>query len=501
MADMLARLLIPVLALTFWAATVASAAERRYLELTTPEFTLVSAANEAETRRIANQVGMFRAAVARAFGATLPTEIPTRIYALSREDWKQYAEPRPGVAGYFLAHPFSSDLLFDVDDEASGAYELMFHEYTHYILRALWAGDIPAFIDEGLAEVFSTARFRNDEVLLEPRRDYMRYLRKHDWLPFTRLTEIKRHDAEYVDHALAPAFYAQSWATMFRAIATDPEFGPRIAQYVRDLNAGVSRLQAAERLIGEPASEANAQIAKFLRQRRNLIARIPIGEAVKHDDWHLRTLDHDASTGELAELMLRFGDRHAQALELLALAKPTTRVQVGAAWAHLQGKDSERAGELMDAAAQLHGELPAMEPPTAVSLARGLFQLAAAASHGKEKPEGLARKRMLRARALFETALDCEPVRLEAINGYVLASLALNMRDDSLMSLARSAFRVAPKSAELAVGLALLHELNGEKMQARQYWQAAARSTHAGPMQARILAALENQGATIAETP
>src|SRR5687768_7499717 len=70
----------------------------RYIELATPEFTLVSGASEARTRELAAQIGTFRAAVEQSFGVKLTPAIPMRIYALNARDWKRYAEPRTGVA-------------------------------------------------------------------------------------------------------------------------------------------------------------------------------------------------------------------------------------------------------------------------------------------------------------------------------------------------------------------------------------------------------------------
>ena len=174
---MLLRMSCAVIFLTLCVGA-AGAAERRYMELSTAQLTLVSEAGEAETRQIAQRIGMFRAAVELALGVSLPDAIHTRIYALSGRDWKSYAQPRAGVSGYFLSHPASSDLMFNVDDDDGKAFELIFHEYVHHVLRTSWAGEVPPFLDEGLAEVFSTARFDQGAVRIEPRLDYIRLLRR-----------------------------------------------------------------------------------------------------------------------------------------------------------------------------------------------------------------------------------------------------------------------------------------------------------------------------------
>jgi hypothetical protein len=233
--------------------------------------------------------------------------------------------------------------LFNVDDATSDAYELMFHEYVHHILRTFWAGEVPAFLDEGLAEVFSSARFRKGSVLLEPRHDYVRYLRSHDWLPFERLLEVKRTDPEYVDHQLAPGFYAQAWATMYYATAADPAFSARVAAFVRDLSDGSPRLSAAEGLLAGAGMNPNQAIANFIRRRERLpIAQIEQAGRAAGSPLQSERLTHDESTLAIGELMLRFGGRHEKALALFEQVRQRNpddlRARVGTASAYLQAR-------------------------------------------------------------------------------------------------------------------------------------------------------------------
>jgi tetratricopeptide (TPR) repeat protein len=472
--------------------SIARGGEREYRELRTPGFTLISAAGERQTQQIALQIEMFRAAVAEAFGVPVPNSMPLRIHALSHADWERYAQPRTGVAGYFTAQPFSSDLLFDVDDHAGRAHELMFHEYMHYILRTFWVGELPAFFDEGLAEVFGTARFEEGKLRLTPRTDHIRFLREHPWLPFERLLKVRRQDAEYVDHELAPAFYAQAWASLYYVMATDPAGGRRAMAYVQDLNAGVAPLHAAARLLDQEHGAANDGIAEFFKARRLPVVEIRLEEFRALRTATMRVLEPEERALLLGELLLRMGNRHRHALELFEQVKRRrpgeVRALIGAGWACLQSGESERAGALFDASVQR----PHIPHEPAVALARGLFQLTAE-RQVSQPLDAHQRERLLTARDLFGSALDVPATHLEAVNGYVLTSLALDQRDRSLIALAQNAYAAAPRSSELAMGLALLHELEGKKDVARGYWRDAARNSQPGPMRARILSVLERE--------
>ena len=452
----------------------------------------MSAAGEQRTRDIAAKAAMFRAAMEAVFGLRVTLATPTRIYALSAEDWERYVQPRPNVAGYFAAHPFGSDLLFDADADDPRRFELMFHEYTHYVLRTLTSGRYPAFFDEGLAEVFSTATFSDGVVSFEPRPEYVAYLRRREWMPFERLLEIERRDAEYVDHTLAPAFYAQAWATMYYAVAADSAFGNRLLDYIRNLNSGVARDEAVEALIGDTIAHANREIARFVLSRRPPLpaAEIRVGGIADERSFVQRRLNHAESSLILAELMLRLGNRSEAALTLLRDVRgdenTLVRARINEGLAHLQAGDRERALGVLNGV-PASAALPAV---AAVALGRGLFELSVHPDRGAQELSEAQRRRLRRARALFATALHDPRGWIEATNGYVLASLALHQHEESLVELASKAYGAAPKSAELAVSLAILHDLQGRKPVARRYWREAARNLHEGPSRSRILAEL-----------
>jgi len=204
----------------------------------------------------------------------------------------------------------------------------------------------------------------------------------------------------------------------------------------------------------------------------------------------LRKLDHQDSTLAIGELMLRFGNRHQKARELfdevLRREPENLSACVGAAWSHLQAGNWPQAATLLDKAATA----AEVDSATAVALGRGLYQLVAATS-ATDPPGADQRERLQRARAYFDTAMIHKRTRIEAISGYVLASLALGESDPALIVLAEVGYRSAPRSSDLAVALAILHDLGGQKDTARVYWHAAARNTQTGPLRARIMSELQ----------
>jgi hypothetical protein len=244
---------------------------------------------------------------------------------------------------------------------------------------------------------------------------------------------------------------------------------------------------AVEGLVGYPVAYANRAISQSILARKV----VPIGEirlsATARPEFTLRRLGKTETALLLGELQIRLGDRSDTALALLRGARENEhfrlRASIGEALIQLQTGDREGA------LAALEGiDLPADVPSeTAVMLARGLFELSRPATAGTTEPAASAQHRLRRARSLFRSALDDPRCWLEAAHGYVLSSLALNEDDASVLALARKAYAAAPRNAELAISLAVLHERSGDNKVARRYWGEAAHNLRESPARSRIL--------------
>ena len=507
-------------------APAGGGAARSYEEITTPDFVLITPAGDARARELAAELLTFRRALESLLGAPLRSSLPTTIFALEGDAWTRYAQPRPGMAGYFTAQPFAADLMFDASMPGQQPLELMLHEYTHHLLRTLGPMRLPPFVDEGLAQVLGTARFAPRVIRFGLRTDHLAQLRGSTWLPFEQLVDVRRSDAHYLDYSLARGFYAQAWATMFYVLS--PETGPRrrLPEYLEqlrnapddDARAGAAAgarpggsaampVEAApdmmlDALLGQPRTRANEAISRFLLGRE-APAELSIRVPSERDDGELvaRRIGADEYDVRLGELLLRLGNRGTLARGLLRGIAPDSpfapRARVGAALAVLQSGDLAFATSLLDEPSLAEG----LDAATGVRLARGLLQLsltspqpdpgAASASVSVEGPSPL--QRLARARTLFEAALEAPCCWLEATQGYVLATLALQRPEPPLLARALQAYGAAPSNPDLAAAVALVHEAAGRTAEARPYWSAAARSLRDGPARSRILQRLRRE--------
>lgn len=462
---------------------------RGFTEVTTTDFVLIAPEGEPRARALAAQIVTFRRALESLLGTPLRSTTATTIFALGGEDWTRYAQPRPGMAGYFAAQPFATDLMFDASMPGQQPLELMLHEYTHHLLRTLGPLGLPPFVDEGLAEVLGTARFSPRAVRFPVRPDHLALLRASPWLPFEDLVEVRRRDPHYLDPAPARRFYAQAWATMFYVLSAEAGAPRQLPAYLETLRGGRERAESAvERLVGHSMADANDAISRFVLARvppRDWVIRLP-AEA-EPAGMSVRRLGSDEYGVRLGELLLRLGNRGTLARALFRAVPADSpfagRAQVGAALAVLQSGDLQFAAALLDDPALARD----LDPATTVHLARGLLQLSLPGAELRSETEALRVQRLARARDLFAAALAAPCCWLEATHGHVLSMLALQRPSPELLDEALRALAAAPTNPELAVAVALVHETQGRAAEALPYWAAAARSLQQGPARSRIL--------------
>jgi hypothetical protein len=485
---------------TSGATALPAPATRRFTEITTPDFVLITPADEPQAGELAARLLTFRRALDGLLGAELRSPLPTTIFALDGDTWTRYAQPRPGMAGYFTSQPFAADLMFDASLPGPQPLELMLHEYTHHLLRALGPVRLPPFVDEGLAQVLGNARFAPRVIRFGLRPDHLALLRTSTWLPFGQLADVRRSDAHYLDDALARAFYAQSWATMYYVLSPEAGARQRLADYLQRLrsapqddltgrDAEGSDDAAVAQLVGRPLERANAAISRFVLAREapmEIVIRVPRERDAA--PMQARRIGADEYDVRLGELLLRLGNRGTLARALLrGVAEDSPfapRARVGAALAVLQSGDVDFATALLDAPEVAVG----IDLQTGVQLGRGLLQLSLA---GTPATAAARIPRLARAQELFAAALDAPCCWLEATQGYVLAMLAQQQPQPGLLARALKAYGAAPSNPELAAAVALVHESEGRPAQARAYWRAAARSLPPGPARARTLERLQ----------
>jgi hypothetical protein len=160
-------------------------------------------------------------------------------------------------------------------------FQRLFHEAFHaYLLNFVYPnrdGELPRWLNEGLAQIFETAIFEVGELRIghavKERLDAMRRgLSKNTLLPLADLLRSGpkqfqvAHDG---DKQVSDRYYLLSWALAHYLTFDRKLLGtPALDAYVRDLNRGVDPGDAFAKLTGQPLAQFERAFLDFLKHLR-----------------------------------------------------------------------------------------------------------------------------------------------------------------------------------------------------------------------------------------
>jgi tetratricopeptide (TPR) repeat protein len=158
-------------------------------------------------------------------------------------------------------------------------FGLAAHEYAHFVLHS-GGFKLPSWLNEGLAELFSTVRITNRQCELGgPLPARVDTLRRHSWLPASVLLTANADSLLGHGRDTAAIFYAESWAVT-DMLTSSPEYALRFADLVSLLNSGAtSSQQAFERIYAKSADAILTDVRDWVgharSSRRTLAALAP----------------------------------------------------------------------------------------------------------------------------------------------------------------------------------------------------------------------------------
>ena len=224
-------------------------ASESWVRLTTPNFDLYSSLNKKQASFVLSQLEDARTALEALHIATREAGSPVRVIAFSSE--REYARFRSNdaSAAYYLRAEGQEYIV--LGEELSKGGTPVVHEYVHHLLHQQYR-QLPLWLDEGLAEVYSTAtqQAKGLRVGLPPQD-------RLDWLQMDKpaydletLFSIRRNSFDKTKH-LTPRsrFYAESWL-LVHMLRFSPDYADQFRAFLDDVAgqrlderaAGVERL-------------------------------------------------------------------------------------------------------------------------------------------------------------------------------------------------------------------------------------------------------------------
>jgi tetratricopeptide (TPR) repeat protein len=240
-----------------------------WLEVRSDNFSIFTALGEREARQLIENLELFRAALLVMTRLRDPSpRVPTEIYAFrGSRDYDQF-RPRANVAGFFVPGLRSNWVAFEANRQGIEARALLYHEYTHFLLRNEGRARDPMWFQEGYAELLGAIDVRGSMVRIGVVPPYRRGSLSSSRLPYSRV--LRARSLEGWSDNDTGMFYTQSWLLVhyltLGAMETSDSFTTRLDRYVAKIEQGSDEETAFREAFGIEVNDLAANLRKYTRK-------------------------------------------------------------------------------------------------------------------------------------------------------------------------------------------------------------------------------------------
>jgi len=278
--------------------------EDGWVSIGTPYFTVLSQASEGRTRAWAVEFEQFRRGLQLFVPIASRNISPVTVIIFKSEralrPFKPLENGKPQkVDGFFIRTPTRNIIAISLEGDRSDIREKIYHEGVHWYLSGLTA-PLPLWLEEGLAEVFSTFTFDGDGFVVgQPQPGFTRLLRIVRPMPMAKFVRVNQKMLSYNDkkQVRADVFYAQSWAFLhYLLFGKETDGRAKLGCYLQERLSDKSEDAVFASAFGASYEEMDARLWKYLESGKSNGLRYPLGRKIVEESMPLR----EATRGEVA---------------------------------------------------------------------------------------------------------------------------------------------------------------------------------------------------------
>lgn len=194
-----------------------------WIRVRSAHYDVLSNAGEEHTREVVRDLETLASILTETSTRFRSAAVPTTVLVFAdRKESEPYFElllgrDKPAATGLYVRHSGGGTMFIDGSRRRQRIEKTAMHELVHDLLRQS-DSKAPHWIEEGLAEYFSTGEIGDGKVTAGlPIRAHALLVRKSLPLSLDQMFSIRAE----TDEALTPAFYAQSWASVAWLMRTD----------------------------------------------------------------------------------------------------------------------------------------------------------------------------------------------------------------------------------------------------------------------------------------
>jgi tetratricopeptide (TPR) repeat protein len=343
-----------------------SAGEAQWVEVRSPNFSVVTDAGEKRGREVATHFELMRAA----FG-TLMTKakvnlpVPLQIVAFrNTKEMRQVAPIFNGkptqVAGLFQAGSDRSFIMLDMS--VDNPYPVVYHEYAHQLLNGNTQTQSDPWFEEGFAEYFSSIEVDSKQVRVgKVPVDEYQILHQIGLMKIADLFKVRQYSSTYNesgDHRTI--FYAESG--MLTHYIYDNHLLEKVSIYFDLRKKNVTVEDAIQQAFGMSAPQFDKVLHDYAYAGRYKYYPIPAPANVSESAYTVAGLRVEDANAVIADIHLHMQDYHDKALDEFAdilKADPNNAAACrGLGYAYLQKQNFSQAGEYFKRASELDSKDP-----------------------------------------------------------------------------------------------------------------------------------------------
>ncbi len=253
----------------------------KWIRVHTPSFTLISDAHPEVATEAAQILECFRATVeerepSTATEAFVPTTVIVFEDDKSHRPYKLHPSGEPmSYVGLFAPRPDGNFIGMTIRSDRD-PYATVLHEYIHWMLSRNH-NQVPLWLNEGMAEFYETFKIKGDKVQIgRPIENHLEWLKYKPMFPLPKLFVVDQQSREYNEAERIGVFYAQSWALYHYMHLGRPDLGPKLATFLRSLNATANATVAWRDAFGTGHDPIEAGLKEYVRENRFPIQEVPV---------------------------------------------------------------------------------------------------------------------------------------------------------------------------------------------------------------------------------
>jgi len=311
-----------------------SEADAGWARLRSQNFLFIGDAPERTIRATAQKVEQFREVMLRALpGAPATSPVPTVVFVFGNDasftPYKPRFEGRTvEAAGLFLQNEDINYILVNAE-ALDPAFKVVFHEYSHFLLGN-WTDDLPVWVNEGMAEVYSTFEDRDDgrKAMLGLADDnHLGLLQASRLIPVRELIAIDHSSPTYNEGSRRGVLYAESWALVHYLMFGDRgRRQPELSAFMGAIKIGTPADQAFGNAFGDSAA-LDKELRNYVRNFRFSAVRLDLGEKVDGGTMARgEPITEPQVAAYLADVLVRLGRADAARTQLRTLLEKDARL-------------------------------------------------------------------------------------------------------------------------------------------------------------------------------